>query len=158
MKLKKFRNAIFAVAYFKSGNDIEYLLLKRKKHWIGWEFPKGGIDLFETKKMAVKREVKEETGLKILNIKKFHISGRYRYKKEYKDRKGIFGQKFSLYAVEVQKSDVKIDKREHSGFKWENFEGAMEKLTWDSQKRCLKIVNKWVLLKKEPNMVENRRK
>jgi 8-oxo-dGTP pyrophosphatase MutT (NUDIX family) len=144
MKLKKFRNAIFAVAYSKTGNSIEYLLLKRKKHWIGWEFPKGGIDLFETKKMAVKREVKEETGLKILNIKKFNISGKYRYKKEYKDRKGIFGQKFSLYAVEVKKGNVKIDKREHSGYEWNQFNKAIKKLTWESQRRCLKIVDKWL--------------
>ena len=47
MKFKKFRNAIFAVAYSREGDNIKYLLLKRKKHWIGWEFPKGGIDFFE---------------------------------------------------------------------------------------------------------------
>jgi len=144
MKLNKFRNAIFAVAYSRVNNKIEYLLLKRKKHWRGWEFPKGGVDLFETKKMAVKREIKEETGLKILKIKKFHLSGKYRYKKEYKDRKGIFGQKFSLYAVEVQKGKVTIDRKEHSGFEWKNFEGAIKKLTWESQKRCLKKVNEWL--------------
>lgn len=144
MKLKKFRNAIFAVTYLKNSDGVKYLLLKRKKHWIGWEFPKGGIDFFETKKMAVKREVKEETGLKILNIKKFNISGKYRYKKEYKDRKGIFGQKFSLYAVEVQKGNVQIDKKEHSDFEWDTFEKAIKKLTWDSQKRCLKIVQEWL--------------
>jgi 8-oxo-dGTP pyrophosphatase MutT (NUDIX family) len=149
MKLKKvlnkFRNAIFAVVYSKDKNGkIEYLLLKRKLHWVGWEFPKGGIELFETKKHAVEREVKEETGLKIMNIKKFYISGKYRYKKEYKDRKGFFGQKFSLYAVEVKKGKVAIDKKEHSDFEWANFDKAIKKLTWKSQKRCLKIADVWI--------------
>jgi 8-oxo-dGTP pyrophosphatase MutT (NUDIX family) len=144
MKLKKFRNAIFAVAYSKKGSKIRYLLLKRKKHWIGWEFPKGGIELFETKKMAVKREIKEETGLKILSIKKFHLSGKYRYKKEYPDRKGLIGQKFSLYAVEIEKGKVTIDKKEHSGFEWANFGKTIKKLTWNSQKRSLRIVDRWI--------------
>jgi bis(5'-nucleosidyl)-tetraphosphatase len=143
--LKKFRNAIFAVAYSKNKNgEIEYLLLKRKLHWIGWEFPKGGIELFETKKHAVIREVKEETGLEVTSIKKFHLSGKYRYKKEYEDRKGFLGQKFSLYAVEVKKGKIAIDKKEHSDFEWTSFEKAIKKLTWESQKRCLRIADKWI--------------
>jgi 8-oxo-dGTP pyrophosphatase MutT (NUDIX family) len=144
MKKVKYRNGIFALAYSKTEKGIEYLLLKRKKHWIGWEFPKGGVDLFETKKMAVKREIKEETGLKMLNVKKFHLSGKYRYKKEYKDRKGLLGQKFTLYAVEVKKGKVIIDRKEHSGHEWTNFNKAIKKLTWESQKRCLRIVDYWL--------------
>ena len=83
---------------------------------------KGGVNFFETKKGAIKREVKEETGLEVLNIKKFEISGKYEYNKEYPDRKGIKGQTFSLYAVEVEKGKVKIDRLEHSDYKWLRFE------------------------------------
>ena len=41
-------------------------------HWTGWEFPKGGVELFETKKMTVKREIKEETGLNTIKIITFN--------------------------------------------------------------------------------------
>ncbi|VVB83717.1 RNA pyrophosphohydrolase [uncultured archaeon] len=140
----RFRKAIFALTYSRNKNKIEYLILKRKKHWIGWEFPKGGIEFLETKKMAVRREIKEETGLKILNIKKFNVAGLYKYKKKFPDRKGVVGQKYSLYAVRVKKGNVKIDSREHSGYKWMNFNEAMKKLTWKNQKKCLKIVNNWL--------------
>ena len=145
----KLRHAIFAVVYSIKNKKVEYLILKRKKHWVGWEFTKGGIDLFETRKMTAKREVKEETGQKILRLKKFNTKGIYKYKKELKDRPGIVGQTYHLFAAEVKKGKVSLDKKEHSGFKWMNFNEAEKKLTWENQKKCLKIVDDW--LKKDVN-------
>ena len=135
------------LVYAKVKGKIEYLLLKRKLHWKGWEFPKGGIRIFESKKRAIKREIKEETGLKIKKIKKFNLNGRYKYDKEYPDRRGFIGQSFSLYAVEVKKpakGKIKIDEREHTDYKWLNFEQAIKKLAWPNQKKCLKIVDEWI--------------
>lgn len=142
---KKYRKSLFIVVYSKTKKGIEYLLLKRKLHWRGWEFPKGGKRIYETKKRTVKRELKEETGLKAIRIKKFNISGKFRYDKEYSDRKGFIGQNYSLYSAEVKKSvrkKIKIDKREHSNYKWLGFEEAINKLKWENQKKCLKIVDK----------------
>ena len=146
MKLGKYRKGIFAVVYTKNqtNSKIEYLILKRKHHWKGWEFVKGKIEKFETKKMATQREVSEETGLKILNIKKFNIYGDYKYKKILKDRLGIIGQTYRLFAVEVKKGKVKIDRIEHSDYRWMSFEEAKKKLTWPNQRECLKIVDSWV--------------
>ena len=136
----KLRHAIFAVVYSVKNKKVEYLILKRQKHWKGWEFTKGGIELFETRRMAVRREVKEETGLKILRIKRFNVGGIYKYKKSLEDRPGVVGQTYHLFAVEVEKGKTKIDRKEHSEFKWVNFEEAEKKLTWENQKKCLKIV------------------
>ena len=147
MKRGKFRKGVFVVTYAKKGNKIEYLILKRKHHWNGWEFPKGGMKLFEGKNHAAKREVREESGLRTRKIKKFNYSGKYKYNKEYKDRLGTIGQTFSLYAAEVKRGKVKIDKHEHAGHEWMTFEKAMKKLTWSNQKECLKIVNKWLEIK-----------
>ena len=140
--MKKYRKAVFIVTYVKEKNKIFYLILKRKLHWKGWEFPKGKIEKFEMKRMAVKREVKEETGLQILKIKKFNVHGKYKYKKMLKDRPGIIGQTYHLYAVEVKKGKVILDKKEHSDYKWLESEKAIKKLTWNNQKKCLKIVDK----------------
>jgi len=144
MKRGKFRKAVFAVVWTKENNKIEYLILKRKKHWIGWEFPKGKIEFLETKRMTVRREVKEETGLKILKIKKFNVDGLYKYKNKMDDRKGFIGQTYHLFSAEVQKGKISIDKREHSDFKWINFNEAVKKVTWANQKKCLKIVNDYL--------------
>jgi 8-oxo-dGTP pyrophosphatase MutT (NUDIX family) len=141
---KRWRPAISAVVYSVKNKKVEYLILKRKKHWKGWEFPKGKIELFETRRMAVRREVTEETGQKILKIKDRNVAGFYRYKKELKDRPGVIGQTYHLFAVEVKKGKVSLDKKEHNGYKWMNFKEAQKKLTWEDQKRCLKRVDEWI--------------
>jgi 8-oxo-dGTP pyrophosphatase MutT (NUDIX family) len=42
----------------------KFLLLHRKLNWVGWEFPKGGINTSESPEESIKRELFEETGLK----------------------------------------------------------------------------------------------
>jgi len=147
MKRRKYRKAVFVVAYARTKKGIEYLLLKRKLHWKGWEFPKGAINFLETKKRAVKRELKEETGLGPIKIKKFDYSGKYNYHKIFPDRPDIKGQTFILFSAEVKKSGkskIKLDKLEHSGYKWASFPRAVKMLKWPNQKKSLKIVNKWL--------------
>lgn len=147
----KYRRAVFAVTYYISPEKkIEYILLKRKKHWKGWEFPKGKIERFETKKTAAKREVSEETGLKVLKVKRFKEHGIYLYLKKIWDRPGKIGQTYHLFAVHVEKGDgkLKLDPIEHNGYKWVSFNEAQKMLTWPNQKKCMKIVNDWLIKKK----------
>lgn len=142
---KKFRKGVFGLTYCKNPEGkIEYALLKRKKHWIGWEFVKGKIEKGETKEMAVRREVKEETGLKILNIKKFNVGGFYKYNKKLKDRPRIIGQTYVLFAVKIKRGKIKVDKKEHERGEWVSFKEAYRKLTWPNQRKCLKIVDNWL--------------
>lgn len=143
----KYRKAVFIVTYSKTGKNkdkINYLILKRKLHWRGWEFPKGAIKFSETKKRAVKRELLEETGSAPLKIKKLDYFGKYDYDKIYSDRLGIKGQTFSLYAAEIKKAGIRLDKFEHSDYKWAGFEKALKMLRWPNQKKSLKMVNKWL--------------
>jgi 8-oxo-dGTP pyrophosphatase MutT (NUDIX family) len=140
-----YRKAIFIVAYRRLKGKIAYLLLKRHKHWKGWEFPKGGIDKGESELQAVKREVKEETSLKAIKIKNHYKKGKYKYKKIMRDRPGFSGQTYSLYSAEFARGKIKIDKKEHSGFKWLDYAGAFKMLTWKDQRDCLKRVNKELL-------------
>jgi len=145
MEKEKYRKGVFIIVYCRIKNKIKYLLLKRKLHWTGWEFPKGGIEKKEKILEAVKRELKEETGLTPLKIKKFDFSGKYLYDKKYLNRKEFAGQTFeALYAVEVKKSAVKLDKQEHSEYKWVKFNECLKKLEWPNQKECLKKVNDWI--------------
>ena len=147
MGVKKIRRAIFIVVYTQTKQGIKYLILKRKLHWKGWEFPKGKVENFEifNKKKTALREVEEETGLKPLKktLKKYKVSGRYLYKLKLKDRSEYAGQTYTLFSVEVPFSKkLKFDKKEHSSGKWVTFRPASKMLTWQNQKKCLKIVNK----------------
>src|SRR3989344_6520130 len=137
---KKYRKTVFVVVYRRKNDKVEYLLLKRKLHWKGWEFTKGGIEKFETKKRTVIREVLEETGIKPLRVKYQKLEGYYKYKKDLPERPYI-GQSYVLYSAELPfDSEVKIDGREHSSFEWMDFRKAIRKLSWPNQKECLKKV------------------
>jgi DNA polymerase len=144
---QKYRKAVFILTYARTKKGIEYLLLKRKLHWKGWEFPKGAINKFETKRRAVRRELFEETGLKPLRIKRFDFSGKYNYSKILKDRVKFKGQTFILYAAEVKKPEkrkISVDVKEHSDYKWVSYNKALKMLKWPNQKKSLKMVHKWL--------------
>jgi len=143
---KKYRPGIFAVVFKRVNGKIKYLVLRRVLHWEGWEFPKGGIEK-ENGGKAVRREVKEETGLKPKKIIKFNKKGKFRYDRELNERPGIIGQKWELFCVEVGKGKVSLNKnkdKEHDKYEWLDFEEAYEKLTWKNQKKCLKIVDNYL--------------
>ena len=143
MKRGKYRQAVFMATYSEKNEIIKYLILKRMKHWKGWEFPKGGIEKNETLNQTVKREIFEETGKKALKIKRINIKGKYNYKRKYPDRPEYDGQSYILFAVKINKGRIKIGD-EHSDYIWLKFKDAVKKLTFRNQKKCLKIVNGWL--------------
>lgn len=142
-KTKKFRKAVFIVVYRKQEDSrLEYLILKRKKHWLGWEFPKGGINAGEKPIQTAKRECFEESGLKVIKIQAYPQKGSYLYPKKLADRPDFKGQTWKLFSAQVKFGKVKFDSKEHSGFLWLDFNKALKKITYANQKKCLKIVNK----------------
>lgn len=141
----EYRRAVFVLPYTKTESGIQYLLLKRKKHWHGWEFSKGGIEKRETKEQTARRELHEETGRRALKIKHFPYSGEYKYNRLFSTRPGMIGQSFTLFAAEIKKGKVKLDRKEHSGHKWVAFSNALKMLKWADQRKSLRIVNSWLM-------------
>ncbi len=147
-----YRKAVFVVVYKKQANKIQYLLLKRKLHWKGWEFTKGGVEKNEAEMLAVLREVKEESGLTPVRIINHRKKGKYNYKKSIPTRPYL-GQTYSLYSAQVSNKNkkVKIDKDEHNIYKWADFQEAIKILTWKDQKQCLGIVNRFLMRENKRN-------
>jgi len=144
MKKQKYRKAVFIATYHLEDKVPKFLIQKRKLHWSGFEFPKGGIKKFELKKTAVKRELSEEVGLPVIKIKNHKIKGKYLYKKILKDRPNVIGQTYTLYSAQVKKGKPNLDKKEHYSAQWLNYTKALKKLTWKNQKDCLKIVYDYI--------------
>lgn len=149
-KKGQFRPSVFIVAYkILADGTINYILLKRKLHWKGWEFPKGKIESGESKSKTARREAREETGLRVVKLKKFSVNGKYPYHKLLPDRPNYIGQTYTLFSAQVKDGKVKLDKKEHSGHIWLPFNKAIKKLTWPNQKKCLRIVNKRLMQDKK---------
>lgn len=152
MVKQRYRKAIFIVVYRRTKNIfgskiIKYLLLNRKKHWTGWEFPKGGIDGKENSFETIEREVFEECGQKGFDFRKYKFSGKYKYPKLLKDRPGVIGQTFQLFSAEIKNKKVLMDKREHKRYCWVRFDKALKMIEFDNQRKALKIVNKSLIMK-----------
>jgi len=137
----KYRNGIFVIVFRKNKSKYEYLILKRKLHWKGWEFPKGGCKKGEDYLRCIKRELKEETKQSPLSIISFNKKGKWKYPKELSDRKNFDGQSWRLFAAELKNKNIKIDKREHEDYSWKSYSEAKKILTYKNQKTCLKLVN-----------------
>jgi bis(5'-nucleosidyl)-tetraphosphatase len=140
----KYRKAVFIVTYKIEKNIIIYLILKRKLHWTGWEFPKGGIEKNEHIKKTVNRELLEETGQKSNNIKSYRVSGKYNYHKILSDRPGFRGQSYKLFSAQIKNKKIVFDKREHYSYGWYDYNQALKKLTWINQRKCLSIVDNYL--------------
>ena len=144
---RKYRPGIFIVTYKIVKDEIKFLILKRKLHWKGYEFPKGGIEIKEPIKKTLIRELKEENGLEKIKKVNHRIKWKYLYDKKYSDRPKIKGQTLKLFSVQVENKKVKIDKNEHSSYEWLSFKEALRKLTYPNQKDCLVKVHDYLIKK-----------
>lgn len=135
----KYRKGVFIVTF----NKNKYLILKRKLHWEGWEFPKGGRKEKERVEKTIKREIKEETGQKPITIIYFNKTGSWKYPKTLPDRPGIKGMSWQLFAAEIKNLKIKLAK-EHESYKWLSYNQAYKMLTYKNQKTCLKLVNNYL--------------
>lgn len=79
-----------------------------------WDIPGGSIDFGEDTMIALKREIKEETGL-IININKIIFAYGY--------LSNPLRHQFQLvYDCDYVEGEVKIDPNEHSEYKWVTLE------------------------------------
>jgi len=125
-----------AILFRRSNKKIEYLLLKRLPERGGfWQPITGGLEEGEIKIEALRREVREETGIKniiriIEDVHYFEFSDPSLYK-EY------------AYGVEISPTEtIILDKKEHSEFIWCSFQEALGLMKWKGNKEALKKLNK----------------
>jgi len=131
------RKGVSLVVYRKEKDKIFYLILKRKRRWIGYELIKGGKFKSESEIQTIKRELREEIRVKPIKIINLNYPTKFNYPK-----KNVFHKKgFSAncYAVEI-KGKIKLN-NEHSSYKWLTYNKAKNILTYQNLKIILGKAN-----------------
>ena len=122
------------VVYHKDRHaTVSYLLLH---YGAGhWDFPKGKLEVGETKDQAARRELHEETGLHEVKIHEgFQESLVY----QFNDFRGKPVEKTVYFFVgEVPYQGPITLSHEHQGYIWLPYQEALDKLTYQNAKNVL---------------------
>jgi nucleoside triphosphatase len=119
------------------------MLIVRSNKWNDkFTVPGGHIELGERAEDAIKREVKEETGLDVEPVKLLLVQQAIYPENYYKHEHFIFMD----YLCQAQSSEVKLDGRELQEYVWVRPEKALE---LDLEKYTRNFVNKYLETLKE---------
>ncbi|OGF26754.1 hypothetical protein A2303_05160 [Candidatus Falkowbacteria bacterium RIFOXYB2_FULL_47_14] len=123
MNDKKLHIEVFFYGRTKAG-EIRFLLLKRVPERGGfWQPLTGGVEAGENDQEAIKREIREETGME--EIKQIIDSG---YEFEFSDKNGNFKER--VYGAEIALDAKVILSHEHSEMKWVSKDEVPAMLKW----------------------------
>lgn len=125
-----------ALVVRKIRGQYRYLVIKNRRS-THWSFPKGHIEDGETLEDTAKREVLEETGVRI-NI----IPG-FKRKSEYMIKNRI-SKTVYLFVATTEDTNTVLQKEEVEDYAWLTYMKAMQKLNFENDKKILRDANKFL--------------
>lgn len=124
---------------YRSGDSIEYLLLKRPEERGGYWTPiTGHVEKGEQLLDALVREIEEETGITNTTYT-IDLRVPFRY------RQGDDEVEEHAFAVQVEERDIRLSK-EHTEYEWLGYDEAYSRLRWEEHRTCLRVLNDMINL------------
>jgi bis(5'-nucleosidyl)-tetraphosphatase len=127
-----------AVVYLRKGSETLYLLLNYEAGH--WDFVKGNVEINESEKETVVRELREETGI---TDAKFIEGFKERIEYYYRRQGDTVHKEVVFYLMETSTENITLS-FEHIGSIWLNYSQAMEKLTFKNAKEMLKKADEFL--------------
>lgn len=138
--MRKPKNVL--VFLYRYNSDLEYCLFYRKKEKF-WQGISGGVEDLETLEDTVKREVYEETGIKVNRIIKLDtissIPG-INVNKMFNYVNNIYVVYEYAFGVLIFDEEIQLSE-EHEKYKWVSYDEAIKLLKYDSNKTALFELN-----------------
>ena len=127
--IMKFEKSCGAVIYRGDNENMEFLIISHNSDG-HWGFPKRHVEEGENEEETALREISEETGLTVSLTSGFRVSIEYVIKQETM-------KEVVFFLAKVQDETVNIQVEELQDYKWANFKGAREMVTYESSKGVL---------------------
>ena len=141
---------ILAIPYKFENGTPKYCILHRADCDL-WQFIAGGGEDAETPQEAAKREIWEEGGIKTNNL--IPLKSMCYIPVEVFPKRSLWGWADDLYIIPEYafafacEGDIVLS-HEHETFLWVNYDEAIQKLLWDSNKTALYDLNRILLNQK----------
>jgi uracil-DNA glycosylase len=133
----KFEFSAGAIIYRENSGKLLFLLLLKEND--EYDIPKGHIEQGEDSNTAARREIEEETGLKVDFLPYFSTSTRYFF---YKGREKVM-KSVRIFISKVGEEKVRIS-YEHKGFEWLEYDEAYKKIKFKDMRKVLETVNDYI--------------
>lgn len=126
-----------AVVFRRIAGEVRYLLIKNKRS-ANWGFPKGHIENGETKEDTAKREVLEETGIRINIIPGFISTSEYTIQ-------GKVEKSVSIFVASTTDTQTKIQQEEIEDYIWLNYSKAIKTLKFENDRSILERAHEFLI-------------
>lgn len=126
-----------AVVFRMIGGELRYLLIKNKRS-ANWGFPKGHIERGETKEETARREVLEETGIRIQILPGFISKSEYTIQ-------GKVEKSVSIFVAKTSDTQTKIQREEIEDYVWLNYAKAIKTLKFENDRSILEKANEYLI-------------
>jgi bis(5'-nucleosidyl)-tetraphosphatase len=110
-----------------------------------WDFPKGAVEKGETEQQAARREILEETGLR---IEAFVPNFRKEIEYHYRRQDMLAHKRVVFFLAKTNESKIRIS-FEHSGYDWLPFDQSIRRLTFENARSVLREANSWLTREEE---------
>lgn len=126
-----------AVVFRYINGERRFLLIKNKRS-SNWGFPKGHIERGESKEETARREVFEETGIRIKIVPGFVAKSEYTIHSHVE-------KTVSIFLASTKDTQTKIQTEEIEDYMWLGYDAAMKHLRFENDRSILERAQKYLL-------------
>ena len=119
-----------AVVFCRADGNLRFLLIKNRRS-ANWGFPKGHVENYETAEQTARREVREETGLRIRLLPGFSCQSEYVIS-------GVIEKSVTIFLAEAQDRHITVQEAEIEDYLWVDYQKAMQLLKFDNDRNTMR--------------------
>jgi len=119
-----------AVVFSRAGDGLRFLLIKNRRS-TNWGFPKGHVENYETAEQTARREIREETGLRVRLLPGFSCQSEYVIS-------GVIEKSVTIFLAEAYDRRITAQEAEIEDYLWVDYPKAMQMLKFDNDRNTMR--------------------